>query len=856
MDTKAETIKKAEMRDRAGTGGETSKGEKNGNIEEKVKNIKKTETMGEPRNKENSRDIKYRKEEMAPEEEGKIQDTGHGEEKPRILTDKNKNPAQQVIELLNAGIAEYEKHKALSFQQFLVFLEKNPSQILRNIFQVFHDMMMSYVVDVSDNALPDDPDTFNFTEYDCSKLFVEGSESPYFTDRLFANRLMQHMEKLRHGSQQNRIYIFHGPHGSGKSTFLNNLLRKFEQYANTEPGMRYEVVWHLDVEKLGGKGNFQTVSVMEKLMELIEKSGSHSKSNVGRGHDRPGMVSVYDTNCIEVPCLSHDNPFLIIPKEYRRQVLDTLIKNDEFKWRVFTEKEYEWVFNEEPCTICSSIYQALLEKLGSPSEVFEMLYARPYYFNRRLGSGISVFNPGDKPVRQNIISNQIIQSRIDNLFRDSNIVNYIYSRFAKTNNGIYALMDIKSHNVERMVELHNIISEAVHKVEDIEESVNSLFLALMNPEDKKNIREFPSFSDRIQYINIPYVLDVKTETKIYSNIFGRHLKDSFLPMVMENFARIIISSRLKEKSDSLMQWIKNPQKYNLYCDEKLMLLKMEIYSGNIPEWLDNDDRKALTSKMWRSIVAESETEGSFGFSGRDSIRIFDRFYSRYARTDRLINMPVLSSFFKSIMEERTGMIPDGFLDSILRMYDYTVLQQVKESLYYYNEDQIAKDIKNYISAVNFEMGSSGKCIFTGEDLHVTEAFFESVENRMMAEDANRKRREEIRLDILKTYTSNTLPQEIMIEQKDITETRLFESLHERYVHNLKKRVLEPFLKNTNFRRAIKDFGTEKFKTYDERIKSDVDFLINNMKSKFAYTEQGANEVCMYVIDSDLASKFK
>ncbi len=773
-----------------------------------------------------------------------------------VLIDYDKDPSKEVFALLNNNITEHERHKALSFRQFLCKLEKNPSQILRNIFQVFHDMMMAYVTEVPDENIPDDPESFKFTEYDCSKLFVEGSENPYFTDRLFANRLMQHMEKLRHGAQQNRIYIFHGPHGCGKSTFLNNLLRKFEQYANTEQGMRYEVVWHLDVEKLGGKGNFQTVSAIEKLVELIEKSGGNLKANAGRGHGRQDMASAYDTNCIEVPCLSHDNPFLIIPKEYRRRILDSLIKNDQFKWRLFTEKEYEWVFNEEPCTICSSIYQALLEKLGTPAEVFEMLYARPYYFNRRLGTGISVFNPGDKPVRQNIISNQIIQGRINNLFRDSNLVNYIYSRFAKTNNGIYALMDIKSHNIDRMVELHNIISEAVHKVEDIEESVNSMFLALMNPEDKKNIRDFPSFSDRIQYINIPYVLDVKTEVKIYNNIFGRHIKESFLPMVMENFARIIIASRLKEKSDILMQWIKDPSKYRLYCDEKLMLLKMEIYSGNIPEWLNNDDRKALTSKMWRSIVAESEMEGNYGFSGRDSIRIFDRFYSRYARADRLINMPVLCSFFRSLMEERAGMIPDGFLESILRMYDYTVLQQVKESLYYYNEEQITKDIKNYISAVNFEIGSSGKCIFTGETLYVTEEFFESIENRIIAENTDRKRREEMRLDVLNTYTSHTLSYEIMIEGKDITQTRLFEALHERYVHNLKKRVLEPFLKNVNFRRAIKDFYTEKFKAYDNRIKSDVKFLINNMRSKFSYTEQGATEVCMYVIDSDLASKFK
>ncbi|MBF0303500.1 MAG: serine protein kinase PrkA, partial [Desulfamplus sp.] len=647
-----------------------------------------------------------------------------------------------------------------------------------------------------------------------------------------------------------------------------------------EEGMRYEVVWRLDIENLGGgHGKAETITAIEKLVQLIERADhrlENSTENKADGYNDQNLDlnlksgdktnnqifteqcigSGFNASHIEIPCISHDNPILVIPKSHRRKVLDKLIKNDEFKWRLFTEKQYDWVFSASCCTICESIYQSLLERLGEPSRVFEMLYARQYYFNRRLGAGISVFNPGDRPVQQNVITNQMVQNRINNLFKDSNVIHYLYSRFAKTNNGIYALMDIKSHNIERMVELHNIISEGVHKVEDIEESVNSLFLALMNPEDKNHIKDFPSFSDRIQYINIPYVLDINTEVKIYNDIFGRHIEESFLPMVMQNFARIIVSSRLKARSESLMEWIRNSSKYRLYCDEQLMLLKMEIYSGNLPEWLDSDDRKALTAKMWRKILAESETEGNSGFSGRDSIRIFDQFYSRFAREDRLINMPALCSFFRNLMTEMPKMIPDGFLESLLRMYDYNVLQQVKESLYYYNEEQIAKDIKNYISAINFEVGSSGKCFFTKEILHVTNAFLESIENRLSAENFSPIKRHEMRRDVLKEYTSNTLTREIMIEGKDIAETKLFDSLHDRYVHSLKKRVLEPFLGNENFSRAIKDLDTSNFKSYDKRIKTDIEFLINNMVSKFGYTQQGAKEVCIYVIDSNLSTKFK
>ncbi len=761
-------------------------------------------------------------------------------------------PVDQALEFLNQNIKDYERLKPLSFQEFLNTLTLNPSRVLRNVFQAFHDMIKSYVDEI-DPSVAEDAESLNVTKYDCSRLFVEDSDNPYFPDMLFANRFMKQMEYLRHGAQQNRIYVFYGPHGCGKSTFLNNLLTRFEDYANTEEGLRYEVVWRLNIKKLKGTNkSAMSLSAFEKLIQVIDPE------NEGK-HDLEGKDLAFDDKeqeYIEVPCLCHDNPFLVIPKDQRRNVLDELIKNDEFKWKLFTEKQYEWVFKEEVCTICSSIYQSLLERLGSPSEVFSMLYARPYYFNRRIGNGISVFNPGDKPLRRNFILNQMLQSRINALFQDSNVINYLYSSFAKVHNGIYALMDVKSHNVERMVELHNIISEGVHKVENLEERVDCLFFALMNPEDKRNLREFPSFEDRIQYIDIPYVLDVNTEVKIYMDIFGRHIEGSFLPMVLENFARAIICTRLGKKSGAMEEWIKDPKKYQNFCDDDLILLKMEIFSGVVPKWLEDSDVKALDKKMLKKIITESEIYGKEGLSGRDSIKIFDQFYSKYAKEDRLISMPDLCTFFKKLGDQPKKIIPQGFLSSLLRMYDYSILQQVKESLYYYNEEQIGKDIKNYISAVTNEFNSVIRCIFTKEEIYVTEAFLESIENRLLAENADPTRRKEMREEVLKKYTTLTLTQEIMIEGKDISETRLFQSLYDRYVHNLKKRVLEPFVANENFRNAIKDFDTEKFKTHDRRIKRDVTFLMENLSRKFGYTQQGANEVCIYVIDNDLANKFK
>jgi len=758
------------------------------------------------------------------------------------------NSVDHALDTLCRNIRERGQRAPINFRSFLTLAADSPDIVFRDIFQIFHDMVTSYVGRGTDEY-PDDPESIHFVFYDCSRLLEEGTDYPFFADRLFANRFINHVNALRRGVQQNRIYIFEGPHGCGKSTFLNNLLLKFEQYTKTEEGTCFETVWRLDRKALGETGDHEEQALIMQLRSLIETPGMQPG-----GGSKP-VLKPPKKEYIEVPCPSHDHPLLMIPKPYRREVLWELITDDEFRETLFTEKRYDWVFRSSPCTICASIYQTLLDLLGSPARVFDMVFARRYLFNRRLGEGISVFNPGDKSPKTNVITNQTLQNQLSSLLKDSNLVRYIYSQYAKTNNGVYALMDVKSQNRERFTNLHGIISEGVHKVEDIEENVNSLFLALMNPEDEDNIQDAQSFSDRIIRIQIPYVLDYNTEVKIYKSVFGDKIAESFLPRVLQNFAKVIISSRLKPSSEAMTEWIGDPRKYSLYCDQNLHLLKMDIYTGLIPRWLSEEDRKEFTAARRRAIVGESEFEGDHGFSGRDSIKIFNNFYSAYAKEDTLINMAMLCNFFKKHRQDLSASIPSGFLDSLVKFYDYSVLQEVKESLYSYNEERISRDIQNYLFAVNFEAGTVRRCVYTGEELSITPAFFEDLEKRLLGGRTDETRRQAFREDVQHQYASKTLTQEMIMEGKGICDTDIYKSLHERYVHNLKEKVMDPFLTNDNFRRAIRDYGTPEFRAYDRRIREEVGFLMKNLNSNYGYTDQGAKEVCIYVIDNDLARTF-
>lgn len=739
---------------------------------------------------------------------------------------------ETALEFLKKELHDKEPRASISFAEYLNCIQEDPHNTLRNIFQLFYDMVKTYVHKEDDDSSVDDPESIGFVRYDCTQLFVEGTDNPFFADTPFANRFMQQVEALRQGFQQNRIYVYDGPSGSGKSTFLNNLLRTFETYTNLPQGQIFEVTWEIDEALFSDK---------ESGAEGQEKS----------------------TQKLLVPCPSHDYPILLIPKDYRSEFLERLLSEDEeMKDRIFNEKEYEWIFRGEACTICKSIFWALFEKLGSIEKVLKMVLVRNYRFDRRVGEGVSIFNPGDKPFSGVVngrpfggyFSNKQIQDRLDEIF-GVNAVRYIFSPLAKTNNGVYSLMDVKGHNKERLLELHNVISEGVHKVGEVEENIHSLFFALMNPEDMQLFKEehMESFQGRIQSSKILYVLEPITEANIYRNIFGKSTEMRFLPRVLENFARVIIASRIREVDPGpLKEWIPDMSKYKLYCDEAGLLLRMELYSSSIPSWLSEEDRKNFTAERRKAIIYDGENEGEDGFSGRESIAMFSDFFGAYSDRESLINMGDLVEFFKRgiAKDRRDEHIPKKFLASLTDSYDYAILNEIQEALYFYSKDQIKNDILNYLCAVSYDVGDTVRCSETGEEIEVTLAFLILMASRITGKDMSESEAIKSAKEVQKKHVVN-----LASRQVDVTESDLYQDLFDYYVRNLKDQALRPFVDNKNFPEAIKAFGTEDFDTFDTRLKNHVSHMITNLVEDFGYSDQGAKEICLYALDNNLAEKF-
>lgn len=750
---------------------------------------------------------------------------------------KTTERSEQLDELfrsLHDELTDYSK-VPFSFNDIIFQLGRRPEVILRDAFQLFGDAVKHYVKKI---PLRNTSKSSRLNRYDMNGLFVDGCETPFFADILFGNRFMDMAETMRKGVQTNRIYLFEGPPGSGKSTFLNNLLNKFQEYTHLPEGVMLKTVWHLDLDKIGRqKSDFwdrvETLAKKHKNAELLELISNKRDT-------------ILTDKFIDISCPHNDHPILQIPKEYRRNFLDTIIKDETFKNKLFKDQQYSWVFKEESCHICSSIYDSLYDILKSPVEILEMLNAKIINYSRKFGHGISIYNPGDE-ICKSVIENGNMQNTLHKIFNNDKI-KYIFSPMAYTNNGVYAIMDMKENNIRRFKNLHSIISDGVNKVNVREEKIRTLFIGLINPEDKIHFSNIKSFQDRIINVKIPYILDYESIIKVQKQKFG-NISKKFMPEVLESFAKVIISTRLEKKAETLKTLITDTKNYP-FLDIDLMLLKMEIFSGKIPQWLSDKDKNAISHKTLNKLSSEAKNDGFTGISGRKSLSLFNKFYSKFNKTKSHITIVDVINFFeKKLSKEEKLKIPDKFLESLHKYYDYIVLQQVKECIYFYNRDQITKDILNYLYAINFDIGIKVISPYTKDKFVVNGDFFKNFEAIYLGTVSTLNQRLKFRKKQQKDYVTNTLSQEMNVQGKDISKTNQFKYLFVEYTTNLKQNALAPYINNANFRRALLDFGKKNFEKYDARLKSDIKRLIINLKKRFGYNKSTAIQVVLYVLDN-------
>lgn len=692
----------------------------------------------------------------------------------------------------------------ISFLEFAQHAREQPERAMRNIFQYLNDVVYHYLEKKKG-------------EYDPDTLFVEGIDKPFFTDNIFLEQFLTSFVHNLSRGQENRFFVLDGDPGSGKSRFVNVILSRAEQYSQVPEGVRYETLWRL------------------------QHQGAEP---------------------IDIPCPHHDSPFLAIPRNIRKGFIEKLIGDHAKSKSLLSKAGYSWLLSQEPCSICESISSALQHKGHDLTSIMGMVWAKPYVLNRKLSQGISVYNPGDDVKIDDVIKNEQLENKLNEFFGGSPKINYYYSRLAQTNNGILLLMDLQGANAQRLAKLHSIISDETHRAIDLEEHTKAAFFITRNPRMKNDsnkdleFTEEKAFKDRAIAFPVKYLLNHKREFDLYHSQYGKDLRHGILPGIIEAFAKTIVSSRINNmRSDAVHGIIGSvADKYKMYSDPNYVLLRMEIFAGSLPSWMSEDDKKRFTKEKIKEIVEEFPEDGTKGISGRDANHYLmtllnerNRILQKDAHTP--MGMTTLVRFIRENM--KNTLLKSEFVDALEQSYHYDILQQVNQSLFYLNEENVVADIADYLVALPREGEEPIESPYTQRLIRPSQEFLGEIERKLdIPQENSKSRREILRKTLARIYQENGT-----MGFTELCEQQLFKDLKDTYMHTIRTNTLKSYHALDTLREAVNDLETGNFQTYEERVRKDVSRMLGNLMRKHEYSKHGAQQIVLYTIDNKLHEKF-
>ncbi|MCK7506299.1 MAG: hypothetical protein MZV70_21075 [Desulfobacterales bacterium] len=674
------------------------------------------------------------------------------------------------------------------------------------------------------------PNRFITPTTTATALFVHDVDHPFFADRLFANRLVNLVESLKRGAQQNKIYIFRGPPGCGKSTFLNNLLRKFEAYTDTEAGLRYEVVWRFDRRRFGAHDERRRPSGDRATVAPARQPSSRGEADAAPacdGRERDAGAADGRRLCRRPyhrdPLPEPRQPRAADPQGLSPGFLRRPVQERPIQIQAGDRKGIRMGLQGPPLHhLQLALRRAALPAEKPPARSSNACTRAPTASTAGWAKGISVFSPGDKPLRQQVIANPLIQKQINRILKDSHQVKYLFSQYAKTNNGIYALMDVKSHNAERLIELHNIISEG-HPQGRGHRGERQLPAAgghePRGPEEHRGFPELPGPRGVHQHPlrhgpqhrggNLPQRLRPAHRREL-SAAGAAQLRpgDHFLAPEAALRGHAGVDQRSREIPALLRREPAAAQNGDLHRPHPEMAL------GRGPQAADRQAPPAHHRRLGNRGRLRDLRQGF----DQDLQRVFLDLRQGRQADQHVGPVQVLHQGPQGGARSDSPGLP-GFPAADVRLHRAAGGEGIA-LLLQRGADRAGNPelpVRHQLRDRHYRRPAPTP----GKSWRSREEFLSGIEYRLLGSAATRFQRLEFRKETQREYTSRTLTQEIMVEGLTIAQTRLFQDLRDRYVHNLKEKVLDPLLENENFRRAIKDFNEEAFKTYDKKIREDV-----------------------------------
>lgn len=697
----------------------------------------------------------------------------------------------------------------LSFDQYCDLVKKNPVAQIRGSAGYTADMMDHYGVNEAKKSF---------------KIFndkVVGNES-------VQTHIYQALRAFSRLGMNQRLILLHGPNGSAKSTIVSSLMDGLENYSHTAEGALYSFSWVFPVDKvvrgsLGLRDGDRKSSSMQSYASLAED----------------------EIACI-IPSELKDNPLLLFPLELREKYWADLDLPANFE---IPKRLRQGGLSHRDQTI----YHALLTNYqGDYSQVLKHIRVERFYLSKVYRSGLVSIEPQmhvDAQFQQLTMNKSL--SQMPASLQSLNFFT-VTGDLPDSNRGMIDYNDLLKRPIDTYKYLLTACETGKVNVGHSILHLDTVFIGSSNELQLDAFKEYPDFSSfkgRIELIQVPYLLELSQERKVYAPI-------------LKNIAG---SKAVTPHTDwCIAYWgvltrLKKPQREN-YSSELGTILdkispmdKLRLYdNGEMPMRLNNDERKLLRASI-HELKNEYKNvpyyEGRTGASAREmkTILIDAAQNQEFKTLSPLAVITEIRNFIKKVSEYdflRQEML-DGyhdqelFLDTILDEYATIVDREVRECLGLYDTKQWSDFIKKYIINLSALLKKEKmKNPITGGYDDPDQSLMNEFETIVGAPSENAAK-EQFRLNLITQIGAWTLDN----PKEAVDYFRVFPELKqkiEKHYYETQKAVLQKM--NT----ALKHFGTDHEDPNSEGIKL-ARQTTENMQKKWGYTLEGAKEVIGFLM---------
>src|SRR5439155_10053019 len=413
---------------------------------------------------------------------------------------KTNNPLLSLIDR-KIDVSNFrEQHWEGTFSEYLDIVTETPT-VSRNSFQRVYDMILSYGSEMTTQFKQE------LVRY---RFFADpvdnGSDAIYGLEK----PLMQLVDFFKSAAQgygtERRILLLHGPVGSSKSTIARLLKKGLESYSRADQGKLYSYSWRQPRTRPGGDGGEEYQA-----------------------------------------CPMHEEPLLLIPREARLEVLETINEKlpEGSKIRLYGDV----------CPFCRKVYADLLDQYdGDWKKAMDHIKVKRLILSEKDRRGIGTFKPKDEKNQDSTeLTGDINYRKIAEYGSDSDPRAFnVDGELNIANCGIVEFIEVLKLDVAFLYDLLGASQEHMIKPKKFAQTyIDEVILGHTNEPEYKKLQGnemMEAFRDRTIKIDIPYNIRLDDEIKIYMKDFGpEKVKGMHIaPHTIEMAAMWAVLTRLAE----------------------------------------------------------------------------------------------------------------------------------------------------------------------------------------------------------------------------------------------------------------------------------------------------------------------